>query len=356
MPTTFRAYQPSTNPCFCRRTCRSGFPQGTWLIRQRCGRCTAAHGLTAFYAPYEWGRSTQRPLRAVDDGQGADLCLRDGHILLARGGEEAGGGCSAFGCSRRATSRNIARYVSSDADMLAAFSELFVGVVQWPRDGTGAVRQALGRRDEGASEREQARGDELERMGKEAARLQAEIEALLTKAGMVDAEEDEPLGRGFPGRRQLPEELQRREQRLAAIQAAKARLEAAQRGQTMSAGASLGRTAIPGAGGPDKRAYGGPSRRRSNFTDPESQIMKTSSEGFPSASATTRRWRWRWGAPDHRRGSGGATGPTRVSWWGCSTRSTRRLGSDRLRCSTGRCGLLAEPDLSELEDRGIDRT
>ena len=54
-----------------------------------------------------------------------------------------------------------------------------------------------------------------ERMGKEAARLQAEIEALLTKAGMVDAEEDERWGEDFRGD-ELPGELQRREKRLAA--------------------------------------------------------------------------------------------------------------------------------------------
>ena len=52
-------------------------------------------------------------------------------------------------------------------------------------------------------------------------RLQAEIEALLTKAGMVDAEEDERWGEDLRGD-ELPEELQRREKRLAAIQAAKA--------------------------------------------------------------------------------------------------------------------------------------
>ena len=57
-------------------------------------------------------------------------------------------------------------------------------------------------------------------------------------------------------------------------------MEAGNAGATMSAGASLGRTAIPGAGG-YKRAYGEPApKAQSNFTDPESQIMKTSSEGF----------------------------------------------------------------------------
>ena len=31
MPTTFRAYQPD-QPLLLPPTCRSGFPQGTWLI------------------------------------------------------------------------------------------------------------------------------------------------------------------------------------------------------------------------------------------------------------------------------------------------------------------------------------
>ena len=67
-----------------------GSPRAPGSSRQRCGRCT---GLDGVLCALRGGRSTQRPLRAVDDGQGADLCLRDGHILLARGGEEAGGGC-----------------------------------------------------------------------------------------------------------------------------------------------------------------------------------------------------------------------------------------------------------------------
>ena len=89
-------------------------------------------------------------------------------------------------------------------------------------------------------------------MGKEAARLQAEIEALLTKAGMVDAEEDERWGEDFRGD-ELPEELQRREKRLAAIQAAKARLEAAQRGRDAERGREPGQDRNPRGGRPYKR-------------------------------------------------------------------------------------------------------
>ena len=117
-------------------------------------------------------------------------------------------------------------------------------------------------------------------MGQEEVRLQAQIEALLRKAGAVDAEEDEHWGEDFRGD-ELPQELQRREKRLAAIQAAKARLEAAQRARDDEHGREPGQDRNPRGGRPYKRAYGEPEpKAQSNFTDPESQIMKTSSEGF----------------------------------------------------------------------------
>ena len=111
-------------------------------------------------------------------------------------------------------------------------------------------------------------------------RVQAEIASLLRKAGTVDAEEDERWGEAFRGD-ELPEELQRREKRLAAIQAAKARLEAAQRARDDEHGRAPGQDRHPRGGRPYKRAYGEPeAKAQSNFTDPQSQIMKTSSEGF----------------------------------------------------------------------------
>src|SRR4029079_1955959 len=61
-------------------------------------------------------------------------------------------------------------------------------------------------------------------MGKEIDRLEAEIERLLKQAEQLDAEQDAALGscRGD----ELPDELKRREERLAKIREAKARLEA----------------------------------------------------------------------------------------------------------------------------------
>ena len=89
---------------------------------------------------------------------------------------------------------------------LAEFSELFVGVVQVARE-MGLAR--FGKLSvDGTKVRANAskrKAMSYERMGKEAARLQAEIEALLTKAGMVDAEEDERWGEDLRGD-ELPED------------------------------------------------------------------------------------------------------------------------------------------------------
>lgn len=63
-----------------------------------------------------------------------------------------------------------------------------------------------------------------ERMKQEEARLRAEIEAMLAQADAVDREEDERYGQGQDVQ-DLPEELGRRETRLARIRAAKAALE-----------------------------------------------------------------------------------------------------------------------------------
>ena len=99
-----------------------------------------------------------------------------------------------------------------------------------------------------------------------------EIEAL--QARDTDAEEDVRFGESLRGD-ELPEELRRRADRLAAIVAAKAR--AAQR----EADDARGRQPEweRRGGQPYKRAYGEP-EDKSNFTDPDSAIMKTGAEGF----------------------------------------------------------------------------
>ena len=92
--------------------------------------------------------------------------------------------------------------------------------------------------------------------------------------------EDERYGEEVRGD-ELPAELERREKRLAAIHEAKARLEAAQREADAARGREPGQDRNPKGGRPYKRAYGEPEpKAQRNFTDPQSQIMNTSTEGF----------------------------------------------------------------------------
>jgi transposase len=114
-----------------------------------------------------------------------------------------------------------------------------------------------------------------ERMGKEEARLQAEVEALLQQAEVADARDDAAYG---PDRRgdELPAELARREQRVQTIRAAKAVLEQeAQAEAAVQAAAREARNAArPRRGRPPQppRSVPRPKAQR-NFTDPESRIV-----------------------------------------------------------------------------------
>jgi hypothetical protein len=114
------------------------------------------------------------------------------------------------------------------------------------------------------------------RMKEQEQKLTQEIEALLERARVTDAQEDARWG-ADQGEQELPKELQRRQDRLAKIQAAKARVEERQaqadreRGRHPEDGQRRG----DGAGRPFKRPFGVPQdKAQDNFTDPESRIMK----------------------------------------------------------------------------------
>ena len=123
-------------------------------------------------------------------------------------------------------------------------------------------------------------------MDKELERLRSQINELLKQAEQIDAEQDAALGsrRGD----ELPDELKRRTDRLAKIQQAKARLEAEakakadeeqsrrddQEAQRQAAGRKRrGRVPAPVDPTPEEKA-------QTNFTDPQSKIMKQSNKGF----------------------------------------------------------------------------
>src|SRR4051794_23208950 len=117
-----------------------------------------------------------------------------------------------------------------------------------------------------------------DRMPQEEARLKQEIATILAEAESTDAAEDVAHG---PGRRgdELPQELARRQSRLAKIQQAKGLLE--ERGRTEAAEEAARRQEEgkpPPAVAPAEAAP--EPKDQINFTDPESRIMKVSNKGW----------------------------------------------------------------------------
>jgi len=160
---------------------------------------------------------------------------------------------------------------------LAAFGDLFVQVVHIAREA-GLVKLG-GLAVDGSKVKANAskrKAMSYGRMLAQEKRLREEIAALTARAEATDAAEDAELGPDVRGD-ELPQELQRREQRLAAIRAAKVRLEARQADADRKKGRSEGDDRrSPRGGRPFKREFGvPPERAQDNFTDPESRIMKT---------------------------------------------------------------------------------
>jgi len=127
-----------------------------------------------------------------------------------------------------------------------------------------------------------------DRMQEAEKELQAEIEQILAEAELLDNEEDARFGKGRRGD-ELPKELQRREDRLKKIREAKQRLEeraraeAAERAreaekkiaQRRAQEAATGQKAAgrePKVPNPEEARPDG--KAQSNFTDPDSRIMK----------------------------------------------------------------------------------
>ena len=166
---------------------------------------------------------------------------------------------------------------------LAEFTELFVQVVRLAREmglvklGTIAVD---GTKIKANASRHKAMS--YARMQSTEIELKEQIAALLHKASSTDeAEKDEP-------ELDIPAELERRQTRLAAIEAAKARLEERQRQLDTQRGRSEGderkpkdKNGKPKGGKPYQRDFGVPApKAQDSFTDPESRIMKRAGGGF----------------------------------------------------------------------------
>jgi len=159
---------------------------------------------------------------------------------------------------------------------LKELSDLFVQVVRLAREmglvklGTIAVD---GTKLKANASRHKAMS--YGHMRKAEAELKAQIDALLKRAQHADeAEKNEP-------ELDIPAEIARREQRLAAIAEARRRLEQRQREAEVERGRSPDDKP---RGGRYKREFGVPQdKAQDNFTDPDSRIMKRAGGGFDAS-------------------------------------------------------------------------
>jgi transposase len=276
MPTTFRPCVPDQSLLFPPSP-RDWLPEGhlAFFIADT----VAALDLQACYAPYEGDGRRNQPF----DPQMMVTVLLYAYATgtfssrrIARKLEEdvayrvlAAGNCPAH--------RTIADFRQQH---LGAFEGLFVKVVQIAREA-GVVQLGTLAVDGSKVKANASKHKAMSygRMRDEERRLREQIAALTAQAEASDAAEDATLGPEVRGD-ELPAELQRREERLAKIAAAKARLEARQADEDRE----KGRTPDDGRKGrgtkPFARDFGvPPDDAQDNFTDPESRIMKTSS-GF----------------------------------------------------------------------------
>lgn len=169
------------------------------------------------------------------------------------------------------------------------------------------------------------------RMGEREGALAAEVRAILDEAEAIDAAEDARYGdaRGD----ELPAELRRRETRLARIREAKAALEREARERTGNP------DAVPEA------------KAQRNFTDPESKIMRSKSDG----------WIYGYNTQIAVDATAQVIVATTVSADSTDTGALPDL-VDEIESNTGRrptklladAGYASDENLVHLEDRGID--
>jgi transposase len=170
---------------------------------------------------------------------------------------------------------------------LDAFADVFVQVLRLAQ-AAGLVRLGTiavdGTKMQGNASRHKAMSYGY--MTQEVGRLRAEIDALLKQAQDVDAADEAALGtrRGD----ELPEELRRRQDRLAVIEAAMKRLEAeakaaadAERQRRAAEDAERQRTGTKRRGREPGPIVETPTAKaQTNFTDPELSIMKMANKGW----------------------------------------------------------------------------
>ena len=277
MATRFRAYQPDQILLMPPKL-RDWVPEGH--LAHQVSEVVDALDLRAFYAPYDGDGRRNAPYEPAMLVKVLIYAYATG-VFSSRGIARKLEEDVAFrmlGAGNFPKHRTICEFRRRH---LTDFRALFLEVVRVSREmglvrfGTLSIDGTKVRAN--ASKRKAMSYDRLLR---EESRLSEEIEGLLSSASAVDEEEDRRLGKEVRGD-ELPAELRRREDRLAAIRAARARLEAAARRADDERGREPGQDRPARGGRSYTREYGEPEpRAQSNFTDPQSRIMKTSTEGF----------------------------------------------------------------------------
>ena len=277
MPTRFRPYHPDQG-LLLPPDLRDWLPEGH--LAHHVSDLVEGLDMTAFYAPYEGDGRRKSPyeprmmLKVLIYGYATGVV--SSRALARKLQEDVAFRVLAAG--NFPSHRTLCEFRRRH---LGDFKRLFVEVVRLAAE-TGVAN--FGKLSiDGTKVRANAskrKAMSYKRMREEEERLGEEIEALVDRAGAVDAQEDARFGEACRGD-ELPEELRRREDRLAAIRAAKERLEARQREADDARGRKPGQKRNPKGGRPYKRDYGEPEEKaQDNFTDPQSRIMKTSAEGF----------------------------------------------------------------------------
>jgi transposase len=277
MPTSFRPYSPDQS-LLLPPSPRDWLPEGH--LAYFISDTVDALDLAAFYAPYEGDGRRNQPFEPA-------MMVK---VLLYG---YATGTFSSRRIARKLEEDVAYRYLAAGnfpahrticefrQQHLKSFGSLFVQVVQIAREA-GVVRLGSlvvdGSKLKANASKHKAMS--YGRMLEQERRLRSQIAELTDRAAAVDAAEDAEHGPEVRGD-ELPEELQRREQRLLKIQEAKRRLEARQSEEDRKKGRSEGDERKSPRGGPRfARDYGvPPDKAQDNFTDPESRIMKTS-QGF----------------------------------------------------------------------------
>ena len=277
MPTTFRPYEPD-QLLLLAPSLRDWLPEGH--LADHVSDLVEGLDLTAFYARYEGDGRRKSPyeprmmLKVLIYGYATGVFSSR---QLARKLEEDVA-FRVLGAGNFPSHRTLCEFRRRH---LEDFKALFVEVVRVAREMGVAQFGKLS--IDGTKVRANAskrKAMSYGRMLAEERRLEGEIEALLGRAQETDAAEDARFGEALRGD-ELPQELRRREDRLAAIRAAQERLRARQREADDARGRKPGSKRNPRGGRPYQREYGEPdATAQDNFTDPQSRIMKTSAEGF----------------------------------------------------------------------------